>query len=167
MEKQIDLLKYLSRIVRENTRHYQSDLAYDRKALQQAARAHEPRDRAFYWMSRPNGTWCVKERETFIRGSSAYSIWTHYADVPEGIMAYRLWVTGYENGAVWGTVHPLSYREQVRRVQAHAVLARPNALHCEGGHVEPEDESALDLALAAERRAEKKDAQKKRRVPIR
>ena len=39
MEKQIDLLKYLSRIVRENTRHYQSDLAYDRKALQQAAQA--------------------------------------------------------------------------------------------------------------------------------
>ena len=82
-------------------------------------------------------------------------------------MAYRLCVTGYENGTVWGTVYPLSYREQVRRVQAHAVPARPNALHCEGGHVEPEDESALDLALAAERRAEKKDAQKKRRVPIR
>ena len=39
MEKQIDLLKYLSRIVRENTRHYQSDIFYDRKALQQAAQA--------------------------------------------------------------------------------------------------------------------------------
>ena len=90
MQKEIDLLSFLSRVTEKNTKHYRSDFLYDSRKLQEAAQAAAPEERCFFWMSRPSGTWCVLEREAFIRGSSAHNIWTHYADEPEGIIAYRV-----------------------------------------------------------------------------
>lgn len=90
MQKEIDLLSFLSRVTEKNTKHYRSDFLYDSRKLQEAAQAAAPEERCFFWMSRPSGTWCVLEREAFIRGSSAHNIWTHYADEPEGIIAYRM-----------------------------------------------------------------------------
>ena len=88
MQKEIDLLSFLSRVTEKNTKHYRSDFLYDSRKLQEAAQAAAPEERCFFWMSRPSGTWCVLEREAFIRGSSAHNIWTHYADEPEGIIGY-------------------------------------------------------------------------------
>lgn len=48
MEKKADLFAFLSEIVRENTRHYQSDFLYDQNTLQKAAQAYDMDDRAFY-----------------------------------------------------------------------------------------------------------------------
>lgn len=138
MEKPIDLLEHLARIVRENTLHYRSDFSYDERTLRQAAAAQDAADRIFYWMSRPNGTWCVREREVFIRGSGAHTIWTHYADEPEqisGIKAYRIAVTGIEDGKVMGTLRALNYAEQVRRVLAHSVPVTAITLTYESGCV--------------------------------
>ena len=66
----IDVLHFLEQVVRQNTQHYQSDFDYDRRTLTQAAQAVDMADRVFCWMSRPAGTWCVKEREVFLRGKS-------------------------------------------------------------------------------------------------
>ena len=85
MQKEIDLLSFLSRVTEKNTKHYRSDFLYDSRKLQEAAQAAAPEERRFFWMSRPSGTWCVLEREVFIRGSSAHNIWTYYADEPEPI----------------------------------------------------------------------------------
>ncbi len=133
MQKEIDLLSFLSRVTEKNTKHYRSDFLYDSKNLQKAAQAVSPEERCFFWMSRPSGTWCVLEREAFIRGSSAHNIWTHYADEPEGIIAYRVNVIGEKGRIVVGTVHPLDYREQVRRVLTHAIPATLVTLRYESG----------------------------------
>ena len=69
----------------------------------------------------------------FIRGSSAHNIWTYYADEPEGIVAYRVNVIEEKDGIVVGTVHPLNYREQVRRVLTHAIPATLVTLRYESG----------------------------------
>ena len=55
MEKKIDLLDFLSRVVLENTRAYQSDFEQDVKTLVQAAEESNMENRVFYWMSRPAG----------------------------------------------------------------------------------------------------------------
>lgn len=139
MEKTIDILDYLSKIVQENTQHYQSDFTYDQETLREAAQAYDMDDRTFYWMSRPAGTWCVKEREVFIKGSGAHSIWTLYATEPEqasAIKAYRVVVTGQEDGKVMGTIRSLNYKEQVQRVLAHAIPATAVTLTYESGHVD-------------------------------
>lgn len=134
MENPIDILDFLSKIVEENTQHYRSDFTYDEKTLWQAAQEPNMEDRVFYWMSRPAGTWCVKEREAFLRGSSAHSIWTHYADEPEQIKAYRITITGRKDGRVMGLAVPLDYREQVRRVQRNALPADTVTIQYESGH---------------------------------
>lgn len=194
MQKEIDLLSFLSRVTEKNTKHYRSDFLYDSRKLQEAARAVSPEERCFFWMSRPSGTWCVLEREVFIRGSNAHSIWTYYADEPEGIVAYRVNVIEEKDGIVVGTVHPLNYREQVRRVLAHAIPAALVTLRYESGltvtvpfadypqnlstiqpqdggirsvRFEVEDETALEAALSVERQAEQKQVAKKHRSPTR
>ena len=194
MQKEIDLLSFLSRVTEKNTKHYRSDFLYDSRMLQKAAQAAAPEERCFFWMSRPSGTWCVLEREVFIRGSSAHRIWTHYADEPEGIVAYRVSVIKEKDGIVVGTVHPLNYREQVRRVLAHAIPAALVTLRYENGltvtapfadyprnlptirpqdggirsvRFEVEDETALEAALSVERQAEQKQVTKKHRSPTR
>ena len=133
MEKKIDLLDFLSRVVLENTRAYQSDFEQDVKTLVRAAEEPNMENRVFYWMSRPCGTWCVKEREVFLRDSEAYHIWTHYESMPEGIRTYRVVVTGRQDGRIIGDVLPLHYREQVQRVmQAALPIATVEAAYPNG-----------------------------------
>lgn len=175
----VDVLNFLEQVVRQNTQHYQSDFDYDRRTLTQAAQASDMANRVFYWMSRPAGTWCVKEREVFLRGSGAHSIWTYYAEEPEHIKAYRITITGIEDGKVMGAVYELNYAEQVCRVQAQAIPAAAVTLQYESGHTvtipyteyrksiatllpghggirtvryEPESEAELTRALMAEHR---------------
>lgn len=134
MENPIDVLDFLARVVEENTLRYRSDFQYDAKMLARAAQDPDMKDRVFYWMSRPNGTWCVKEREAFLRGSGAHSIWTFYADQPENIRAYRITVTGANGNKVMGRIVPLDYKTQVRRVQELAIRATAITLQYESGH---------------------------------
>lgn len=133
MGNTIDLIPFLARVMEVNTRAYRSDFSDDVEKLTRATQEPNMEDRVFYWMSRPTGTWCVKEREAFLRGTGAHTIWTHYADQPEGIKAYRVTVTGRENGRIVGSVVPLDYREQVRRVQSHALTAFTMTIQYESG----------------------------------
>lgn len=134
MGSPIDLIPFLARVMEQNTRSYRSDFDFDVETLTKASYALNREDRIFYWMSRPTGTWCVKEREVFLRETVAYSIWTHYADTPEGIKAYRVTVTGQREGRVVGLVHPLDYKEQVRRVQRDALPTVSMTIQYEDGH---------------------------------
>ena len=49
-------------------------------------------------MCRLLGTWCVLEREVFLDDTNANCIWTHYADCPDGILAYRIVIEGIRDG---------------------------------------------------------------------
>lgn len=197
MEKQIDILEFLSHVVEENTQHYQSDFAYDIKSLLAAAMEQTAEKRCFYWMSRPCGTWCVLEREAFLRDTVAHAIWTYYANASEGIKAYRIVVNAVgDNELLIGDVYPLNYQEQVRRVidaalpvrqvstqfQDGTTLCLPHAdylaqrrfLILEHGEIEhidyvPESESELAHVISMEHRIEQQPRQKRpsRAVPIR
>lgn len=124
MEKKIDIIPFLAGIVGENTQHYQSDFAYDEKRLQAAMLEISQEDRTFLWMSRPCGTWCVLEREVFLRETPAHTIWTNRDYVAEAnhIKAYRVIVApGYTGAFVLGKLQPVNYGEQVERVKRNAV----------------------------------------------
>lgn len=121
MGKNIDLIPFLQKIVRQNTKGYQSDLRYDVQRLKDAVTAPSLEDRVFYWMSRPHGTWCVLERDAFLQGTDGHTIWSHYADAPEGIAAYRLTVTGLGAKGPVGEAVKLDYPAQVKRVEQNAL----------------------------------------------
>lgn len=113
---QENILAFLAEIVQKNTRAYPEDFDLDAKKLWDSAQDPNMENRAFYWMSRPHGTWCVREREVFLDDTNANCIWTHYAAYPDGILAYRIVVEGIRNGKLAGKVIPIDYAKQVRRV---------------------------------------------------
>ena len=118
---QPDILSYLAEVMKQNTRAYAADFDYDAKRLWDSAQETDMEHRSFLWMSRPCGTWCVLEREVFLDDTNANCIWTHYADCPEGILAYRIVVEGIRDGKLAGKVIPIDYAKQVRRVMQSAL----------------------------------------------
>ena len=118
---QTDILSYLAEVVKQNTRAYAADFDYDAKRLWDSAQETDMEWRSFLWMSRLHGTWCVSEREVFLDDTNANCIWTHYADCPEGILAYRIVVDGIRDGKLAGKVIPIDYAKQVRRVMQSAL----------------------------------------------
>lgn len=124
MEKKIDIIPFLEGIVEENTQSYQKDFAHDEELLKAAMLEMYQEDRTFLWMSRPCGTWCVLEREVFLRETPAHIIWTNrdYEAEADKIKAYRVIVAPGRKGAfVLGKVQPLNYGEQIQRVRQNAV----------------------------------------------
>lgn len=90
MGKEISLIAFLDEVVSRNTQHYKSDFELDAQKLRDALDSPNQDERVFYFMSRPNGTWCVLERDAFLRESDGYKIWTHYANMPAGRLRQAL-----------------------------------------------------------------------------
>lgn len=136
MEKKIDIIPFLEGVVEENTQHYQEDFARDEKRLQAAMLEMYQEDRTFLWMSRPCGTWCVLEREVFLRETPAHIIWTNcdYEAEANKIKAYRIVVAPGRKGAfVLGKVQPINYGEQVQRIMRNAIHVQLVSLVFEDG----------------------------------
>ena len=92
MEKRIEIIPFLAGIVKENAPTHQTNLIFDEKRLQAAMLEANRENRVFLWMCRSCGTWCVLEREVFLKASDAFMIWTHPDCVAEAdrIKAYRI-----------------------------------------------------------------------------
>lgn len=118
---QPDILKFLEKIVQRNTIAYKEDFDVDKEILWNSAQESSLEHRSFLWMSRPCGTWCVPERETYLQDSRAYKTWTFYADQPNGIKAYRVVVDGVRDGKLAGKIVPVNYAKQVQRVVKSAL----------------------------------------------
>lgn len=121
MERTNDVISALGAVVEKNTVAYKEDFGYDIETLRSAAKEPKIEDRTFYWVSRPHGTWCVKEREVFLRGTTAHNIWTHYETGNKDFKAYRVVITGEKDGKLLGELHPINYADQIRRVMAGAL----------------------------------------------
>ena len=136
MEKKIDIIPFLAGIVEENTHSYQSDFEHDQLRLQEAMLEVSQENRTFLWMSRPCGTYCVLEREAFIKDTPAHIVWTYgdYVAEADQIKAYRVIVApGYKGAFVLGAVKPLNYGEQVQRVIRNAIPAQSVEITFEDG----------------------------------
>ena len=163
---QTDILSYLAEVVKQNTRAYAADFDYDAKRLWDSAQETDMERRSFLWMSRMHGTWCVLEREAFLDVTNANCIWTHYADCPEGILAYRIVVEGIRDGKLAGKVIPIDYAKQVRRVMQSALpivkiqYRDKNGSFCENSYHAfmnssmPYDEAIHDIRYVPESEAE-------------
>ena len=178
---QENILAFLAEIVQKNTRAYPEDFDLDAKKLWDSAQDPNMENRAFYWMSRPHGTWCVREREVFLDDTNANCIWTHYAAYPDGILAYRIVVEGIRDGKLAGKVIPIDYAKQVRRVMrsvlpvASIQYRDKNEHFCEASYSAfmnstlpfedgihdiryvPESEAELQRIIALEHRMESQD----------
>ena len=117
----INILRTLQAVLLENTTSYQSDFEFDVTTLLEAVDKPKKEDRTFYWLSRPCGTWCLKEKEVFLKGSGAYNIWTHYDAEHESFRAFRVVVEKKDGNKLIGEVIPFDYGESVQRIQKAAL----------------------------------------------
>ena len=183
---QPDILGFLEKVVHKNTLAYAEDFNMDKITLQLSADESDVEHRSFLWMSRPHGTWCVPEREVFLRDSGAYHTWTFYTDQPKGILVYRVVVDRFCNGKLAGKVIPLDYAKQVQRVVKSALpIAKvqyrdKDEYFCESSYdtfrydvmqwetgihdirYVPENEAELQRLLSLEHQMEKQDKRPRR-----
>ncbi len=172
-----DILDSLGKIVDLNTHHYKDDFNLDKELIPKLAVSGNPEDRRLLWMSRPCGTYTLRERETYLEGSYENNVWKFYHEqTRDTVLAYALVLKGVLDGKVAGEIYPLDYAahvEQVKRLtcpiekvtaafedEERITLPYPNHRaiinvltqeHGKAGPIIYEPESSRELAVILER----------------
>lgn len=114
----IDLVDALRRIMDIHTQNYKEDFELDAGLLHSLAGSQSPEDKHLLWMSRPNGTYLLPEREVYVEDSYENSVWEYYHEqTGDPILAYAVEITGTEGDKVKGNLIELDYDAHVDRMQ--------------------------------------------------
>lgn len=114
----VELLGALSRIVDLHTQHYKEDFDLDKELISKLAVSDRSEDKQLLWMSRPCGTYTLREREVYLDGSHENKVWRFTRNrqmIPFLAYAISLKMSqGRKN--IWQSL-PLNYREHVERMK--------------------------------------------------
>lgn len=114
----VDIIKSLKAIMHTNTKYYRSDFDIDIKNLTQAVKQQNSEDRRYFWLCRPAGTWCLRERDTFIKGTWEHNTFCFYAEqTRDRILVYAVELTGMEKSRVVGNIYELDYQKHYEHVR--------------------------------------------------
>ena len=130
----VDILKSLKAVMQTHTEHFQSDFDIDVKVLKQEAKSPNPEDKKYLWLCRPAGTWCLRERDTFIKDTREHNTFCFYAEqTRDKILAYAVELTGIEKGRVTGNLYELDYQKHYKHVKDASVTPGDTKLIYENG----------------------------------
>lgn len=114
----IDLVDALRRIMDIHTQNYKEDFELDAGLLHSLASSQSLEDKHLLWMSRPNGTYLLPEREVYVEDSFENKVWEYYHEqTSDPILAYKVEITGKEGDKVKGNLIALDYDGHVDRMQ--------------------------------------------------
>ena len=74
----VDVIASLQAVMKQNTTHYQSDFQYDADLFRAAAKSADSMEKTFLWLSRPDGTYCERERDALLRDTAQHLEWSTY-----------------------------------------------------------------------------------------
>lgn len=130
----VDILKSIKAIMQTHTKHFQSDFDIDVETLKEAAKSQSPEDKKYLWLCRPAGTWCLRERDTFIKDTREHNTFCFYAEqTSDKILAYAVEVASVERGKVTGNLYELDYQKHYQHVKAASLPAGDTKLIYEQG----------------------------------
>ena len=110
----MDILDALGKIMELHTKHYKDDFDLDKELLAKLAVSEHTEDRRVLWMSRPCGTYTLRERDVYLQDSHENKIWNFYHEqTNDPILAYALNLKGIQDGKVTGDIYPLDYGTHV------------------------------------------------------
>lgn len=125
----IDLVDTLRRIMNIHTEHYKEDFELDTKLLFDLAASQSPEDKHLLWMSRPNGTYLLREREVYVEDTYENKVWEYYHDqTRDPILAYSVEIIGRNGNEVRGNLIELDYAAHVEKMKQQAVKVETMAL---------------------------------------
>jgi len=114
----VDILDSLGQIMELHTQHYKDDFDLDKELIPKLALSGEPEDRRLLWLSRPCGTYTLREWEVYLEGSHANNVWKFYHEqTKDPVLAYALSIKDVQDGKVVGNIYPLDYGSHVERVK--------------------------------------------------
>lgn len=114
----VDILDALGQIMELHTQHFKQDFDLDKELIPKLAVSADPEDRRLLWMSRPCGTYTLRERETYLDGSHENSVWKYYYEQSKDpVLAYALSIKGIQDGKVIGSIYTLDYPTHVECVK--------------------------------------------------
>ena len=112
----VDILGFLGQVVELHTQHYKDDFDIDKELIPKLALSGEPEDRRLLWMSRPCGTYTLREREVYLEDSYANNVWRFYHEqTKDPVLAYAISIKDVRDGKVIGNIYPLDYGSHVER----------------------------------------------------
>lgn len=114
----VDILDALEKIMDLHTQHYKGDFDLDKELIQSLAVSENPEDQSLLWMSRPCGTYCLREREVYLQDSYENKVWMFYHEqTKDPILAYAVHLDHMQDGKVLGTIYPLDYHSHAERTK--------------------------------------------------
>jgi len=121
----VDVFASLDAILKQNTAFYQSDLKVDKEIIARAVNSSNQDDKTLLWLCRLSGTHCFRERNVFLKDTSAYNTWLFYKDhLPyERILAYAIELTDTEDEKIVGNLYELDYSQHYQHVKDKAQAA--------------------------------------------
>lgn len=115
----VDVLDFLGQVAELHTQHYKEDFDMDKELIPKLALSGEPEDRRLLWMSRPCGTYTLREREVYLEGSYANNVWRFYHEqTNDPVLAYALSIKDVRDGKVIGNIYPLDYGSHIEWVKS-------------------------------------------------
>lgn len=147
--KNVDVVSFLEQVMKSNTKHYQSDFDIDKKIFDAALKSENPKDKYLLWLSRENGTHCLKESEVFIKLTSAYNTWMHWAEPKrddENFIAFAIHITGEKNGRPIANLYEIDYNAHAEMVKQNAVEAEEKIIHFQRGDIHLDLSSPTTIA---------------------
>lgn len=118
----VDILQFMGQAVKKHTTHYQSDFETDKKMLIEAAYKQEQQDRTFIWLCRTHGTWCLHERDVFLKDTREYNTFMFYMEqTREPVLAFVIEVTWACNNIVYGNLYAIDYKSFYKHVRDMAL----------------------------------------------
>lgn len=118
----VDVLQFMEQIVQKHMQCYQSDFEIDKEILKEAAGNKEQQDRTFIWLCRTHGTWCLHERDVFIKNTREYNTFTFYMEqTSEPVLAFVVEVTGVCDDTVYGNLYAVNYEAFYKHVKDSAL----------------------------------------------
>lgn len=114
----IDLISAMRQIMELHTKHYKEDFELDAKLLCDMASSESAEDKHLLWMSRPNGTHILREREVYIEDTYENKTWAFYREqTNDPILAYAVEIMEVKDGIVHGNLIELDYAAHVDRMK--------------------------------------------------
>ena len=113
----VDVIACLEQILNKNTVFFQNDFTYDKERIAECAASNNPDDKKMVWMSRFSGTWCFRERDVFLKDTSAHNTILYYENISsQYVLTYAVELIGIEEGVIKGNIYTLDYPKYCKKV---------------------------------------------------
>ena len=144
--KNVDVEYFLEKVMKSNTKSHQEDFEVDKKILENAMKSRSLDDKRWLWLSRENGTYCLKESEVFIKNTPSHNTWVYWAesDRDEKFIAFAINIIGKIDGKPLANIYELDYHSHVEAVKKAAVEAGLKVFRFTNGSIRLPDNGRND-----------------------